>query len=29
MKALEAAGVRVARHPGEIADLVASLLPTR
>ncbi len=28
MKALEAAGVKVARHPGEIADLVAELLPT-
>ena len=29
MKALEAAGVRVARHPGEIAELVAELLPAR
>ena len=29
MKALEAAGVKVARHPGEIADLVAELLPAR
>jgi succinyl-CoA synthetase alpha subunit len=29
MKALEAAGVKVARHPGEIAELVAELLPAR
>lgn len=29
MKALEDAGVKVARHPGEIADLVAELLPAR
>jgi succinyl-CoA synthetase alpha subunit len=29
IKALEAAGVKVARHPGEIAELVAALQPAK